>query len=239
MMNVEIQRPRPTRRDRILRETHVERPVRRGRSGNAGMRHHRPRPRFRSEFRRDGDDFGGRPAGPHRARGLQVGLDPGHASARRSLLGVRLSQDKTGVPTAIGEKVVEVQKLWKRIYNYDDSSQWTARNGTSSSPTANGSRSATWTWMSCSTPGHTLASIAYLVGDAAFIHDTIFMPDGGTARADFPGGSARALWSSIQRIMALPDQTLDCSRAMTTVPRDARSPSGKAPSNSNASRTSI
>ena len=44
------------------------------------------------------------------------------------------------------------------------------------------------------TPGHTLASIAYVVGDAAFIHDTIFMPDGGTARADFPGGSAQALW---------------------------------------------
>ena len=57
------------------------------------------------------------------------------------------------------------------------------------------------------TPGHTLASIVYLVGDAAFINDTIFMPDGGTARADFPGGSARALWKSIERIMALPDDT--------------------------------
>jgi len=57
------------------------------------------------------------------------------------------------------------------------------------------------------TPGHTLASIAYVVGDAAFIHDTIFMPDGGTARADFPGGSAKVLWNSIQRIMALPDDT--------------------------------
>ncbi len=55
------------------------------------------------------------------------------------------------------------------------------------------------------TPGHTLASIAYVAGDAAFIHDTIFMPDGGTARADFPGGSAKVLWNSIQRIMALPD----------------------------------
>jgi glyoxylase-like metal-dependent hydrolase (beta-lactamase superfamily II) len=57
------------------------------------------------------------------------------------------------------------------------------------------------------TPGHTLASVAFLVGDAAFIHDTIFMPDSGTARADFPGGSARTLWRSIQRIMALPDDT--------------------------------
>ena len=57
------------------------------------------------------------------------------------------------------------------------------------------------------TPGHTLASIAYIIADCAFIHDTIFMPDGGTARADFPGGSARALWHSIGRIMSLPDAT--------------------------------
>ncbi len=57
------------------------------------------------------------------------------------------------------------------------------------------------------TPGHTMASIAYRIGDAAFIHDTLFMPDSGSARADFPGGSAHALWRSIQRIMALPDET--------------------------------
>jgi glyoxylase-like metal-dependent hydrolase (beta-lactamase superfamily II) len=55
--------------------------------------------------------------------------------------------------------------------------------------------------------GHTLASIAYVVDDAAFIHDTLFMPDGGTARADFPGGDARELWRSIQRILELPDST--------------------------------
>jgi glyoxylase-like metal-dependent hydrolase (beta-lactamase superfamily II) len=56
-------------------------------------------------------------------------------------------------------------------------------------------------------PGHTLASITYVIGDAAFVHDTLFMPDGGTARADFPGGSASKLWHSIQAIMALPDET--------------------------------
>ncbi len=56
-------------------------------------------------------------------------------------------------------------------------------------------------------PGHTLASITYVVGDAAFVHDTIFMPDSGTARADFPGGDARVLWKSIQEILALPDET--------------------------------
>ena len=56
-------------------------------------------------------------------------------------------------------------------------------------------------------PGHTLASVTYVIGDAAFIHDTLFMPDSGTARADFPGGSAHDLWRSIQDILALPDQT--------------------------------
>ena len=56
-------------------------------------------------------------------------------------------------------------------------------------------------------PGHTLASITYVVGDTAFIHDTLFMPDSGTARADFPGGSAGRLWQSIQEILSLPAET--------------------------------
>jgi len=57
------------------------------------------------------------------------------------------------------------------------------------------------------TPGHTPACAAYVVGDAAFIGDTLFMPDFGTARADFPGGDARTLYRSIQRILALPPET--------------------------------
>jgi glyoxylase-like metal-dependent hydrolase (beta-lactamase superfamily II) len=116
-------------------------------------------------------------------------------------------KDKTGVPTAIGEKVVDVQKLWKGIYNLPDSfptdgSQWDRLF-------ADGERFTIGNLdvEVMFTPGHTLASIAYVVGDAAFIHDTLFMPDGGTARADFPGGSAHTLWKSIQRIMALPDDT--------------------------------
>ena len=116
-------------------------------------------------------------------------------------------KDRTGVPTAIGEKVVDVQKLWKDLYNLPDSfrtdgSQWDKLF-------ADGERFKIGDMdvEVMLTPGHTLASIAYLVGDAAFIHDTIFMPDGGTARADFPGGSAHVLWQSIGRIMALPDET--------------------------------
>lgn len=56
-------------------------------------------------------------------------------------------------------------------------------------------------------PGHTLASVTYLAGDAAFIHDTLFMPDSGTARADFPGGDPGILWNSIQDILSLPQET--------------------------------
>jgi glyoxylase-like metal-dependent hydrolase (beta-lactamase superfamily II) len=114
---------------------------------------------------------------------------------------------RTGASTAIGEKVVEVQKLWKRIYNLSDDfptdgSQWDRL-------LADGERFRIGNMdvEVIFSPGHTLASITYIVGDAAFIHDTIFMPDGGTARADFPGGSASVLWDSIERIMALPAKT--------------------------------
>jgi glyoxylase-like metal-dependent hydrolase (beta-lactamase superfamily II) len=57
------------------------------------------------------------------------------------------------------------------------------------------------------TPGHTPACLTYLIGDAAFVGDTLFMPDYGTARCDFPGGSAAVMYDSIQRILALPDAT--------------------------------
>ena len=57
------------------------------------------------------------------------------------------------------------------------------------------------------TPGHTPACLTYLIGDAAFVGDTLFMPDFGTARCDFPGGSAQNLYASIQKILALPDET--------------------------------
>ena len=115
-------------------------------------------------------------------------------------------KEKTGARTAIGERVVDVQKLWKGIYNWSDlaadGSQWDrlfARGETFKV----GSIDAKVLFS----PGHTLASITYVIGDAVFVHDTLFMPDGGTARADFPGGDARVLWKSIQDILALPDET--------------------------------
>jgi glyoxylase-like metal-dependent hydrolase (beta-lactamase superfamily II) len=113
---------------------------------------------------------------------------------------------RTGAPTAIGEKVAGVRALWQEIYNLPDQptdgTGWDRlfRDGDTFRI---GSLEAGV--MFC--PGHTMASITYLVGDAAFIHDTLFMPDGGTARADFPGADAHQLWASIQRILALPDDT--------------------------------
>jgi uncharacterized protein (TIGR01244 family) len=113
---------------------------------------------------------------------------------------------KTGAPTAIGEHVVEVQKLWKAIYNWPDlaadGSQWDRLFAAGDT-----FRVGSLDGRVMFSPGHTLASITYVIGDAAFVHDTLFMPDSGTARADFPGGSAKVLWNSIQQILALPDET--------------------------------
>lgn len=112
----------------------------------------------------------------------------------------------TGAPTAIGEHVVDVQALWKDIYNWPtlagDGSQWDHlfKDGERFEI---GELDAHVLFS----PGHTLASITYLIGDAAFVHDTMFMPDSGTARADFPGGNAATLWRTIQTILALPDET--------------------------------
>lgn len=115
-------------------------------------------------------------------------------------------QGKTGAPTAIGERVVDVQTLWKGFYNWPalktDGSQWD-RLFKHGQRFKLGSLDAKVLFS----PGHTLASVTYVIGDAAFVHDTIFMPDSGTARADFPGGSAHALWQSMQAILALPDNT--------------------------------
>jgi len=115
-------------------------------------------------------------------------------------------KQKTWAPTAIGARVVDVQRLWKEIYHWPtlpaDGSQWD-RLFSHADTFRIGSLDARVMFS----PGHTLASITYVIGDAAFVHDTLFMPDSGTARADFPGGDARVLWRSIQGILSLPDAT--------------------------------
>jgi glyoxylase-like metal-dependent hydrolase (beta-lactamase superfamily II) len=113
-------------------------------------------------------------------------------------------REKTGAKTAIGEEVPEIQKFWKGIYNVPDmpadGSQWDRllKDG-EKLPLG---ESMIGTMLS---PGHTPASLTYIVGDAVFAHDTLFAPDYGTARADFPGGDAALLWRSITAILALPE----------------------------------
>jgi glyoxylase-like metal-dependent hydrolase (beta-lactamase superfamily II) len=114
---------------------------------------------------------------------------------------------QTGAPTAIGEKVTGVQKLWSDIYNLPgtvptDGGQWD-RLFADGDTFMVGNIPVSVIFS----PGHTLASITYVAGDAAFVNDTLMMPDSGTSRADFPGGSSKALFDSIQRILALPDET--------------------------------
>lgn len=113
---------------------------------------------------------------------------------------------RTGAPVAIGEHVRDVQQLWATIYNWPklsgDGPFWD-RLFADGELFEVGSIGAEVIFS----PGHTLASITYRIGDAVFVHDTLFMPDSGTARADFPGGNATQLWRSIQTILALPDET--------------------------------
>ena len=116
-------------------------------------------------------------------------------------------KQKTGAPIAIGAHIVEVQRIWRDFYNLPasfpiDGSQWDHLFEDGERFQIGGLDAEV-----LFSPGHTAASVSYLVGSAAFIHDTLFMPDGGTARADFPGGDAHQLWRTIQRILALPDNT--------------------------------
>lgn len=115
--------------------------------------------------------------------------------------------ERTGAPTGTGAEVVVLQGMWRGIYNWPasfraDGSQW-GRLFADGERFRIGDIEARVT----ASPGHTLASVTYQIGDAAFVHDTLFMPDAGTARTDFPGGDARQLWRSIQAILALPDAT--------------------------------
>ena len=115
-------------------------------------------------------------------------------------------KEKLGAPTGIGSHVTKVQKLWQDIYNLPDlptdGRQWDRLF--SDGETFQVGQIPVRVMHS---PGHTLASVTYVAGDAAFVHDTLMVPDSGTSRADFPGGDAAELYRSIQRILALPATT--------------------------------
>ena len=142
-----------------------------------------------------------------RAQGLQVDwILETHAHADH-LSGARYLQQRTGGRIAIGEHIREVQATFRKIYNLErsflpDGSQFDHlfKDGETFSI---GEVQATALLV----PGHTPADMAYLVDGCAFVGDTLFMPDVGTARADFPGGDAHQLYRSIQRLLALPLET--------------------------------
>ena len=116
-------------------------------------------------------------------------------------------QSELGGRTAIGDRIPEVQKAFGEVFNLGpdfavDGSQFD-RLFADGETFAIGDLEA----RVLATPGHTPACVTYLIGKAAFVGDTIFMPDYGSARTDFPGGDARVLYRSVQKLFALPEDT--------------------------------
>lgn len=113
---------------------------------------------------------------------------------------------KTGAKVAIGERIKEVQKIFRPVFNAIDVS---GEGSEFDMLFKDGDRFTIGNLQGevLATPGHTPACVSYRIADAVFVGDTMFMPDYGTARADFPGGDARTLYRSIRRLMALPPST--------------------------------
>ena len=116
-------------------------------------------------------------------------------------------KQQLGGQIGIGQHITNVQELFKDLFNVEktfntDGSQFD-RLFEDGARFAIGNVEAHVLY----TPGHTPACVTYVIGDAAFVGDTLFMPDGGTARADFPGGDAATLYHSIEKILALPPET--------------------------------
>jgi glyoxylase-like metal-dependent hydrolase (beta-lactamase superfamily II) len=115
-------------------------------------------------------------------------------------------QQRTGAPVGIGAGIRAVQATSSRSTGWSRNSPPTARSSTACSTTASASPGRARSGV-IATPGHTSDSLSYRIGDAVFVGDSIFMPDGGTARCDFPAAMRRVLYASIQRLYSLPDDT--------------------------------
>ncbi len=113
---------------------------------------------------------------------------------------------KTGARVAIGERIKEVQKIFRPVFNAIDVS---GEGSEFDILFKDGDRFTIGRLQGevLATPGHTPACVSFKIEDAVFVGDTMFMPDYGTARADFPGGDARTLYQSIRRLMSLPGDT--------------------------------
>lgn len=115
-------------------------------------------------------------------------------------------RERTGAPVVIGAQIIAVQSIFAKLFEADD----VVPDGNQFDRlVAEGDRLplGELEFRVLHTPGHTPACVSYLIGDAAFVGDTLFMPDYGTARCDFPGGSAATLYGSIRKLLALPPET--------------------------------
>ncbi len=115
--------------------------------------------------------------------------------------------EKVGGKLAIGRAILQVQEIFGKVFN--EGTEF-ARDGSQFDRLFNDGDQFTIGNLQATVlhvPGHTPADLAYVIGDAAFVGDTLFMPDYGTARADFPGGDARTLFRSIRRLLTLPPET--------------------------------
>lgn len=116
-------------------------------------------------------------------------------------------QEKLGGKLVIGDHIVNVQNVFKGVFNLDSGF---ATDGSQFDRLLKEDESLAFGDLSLKAlfvPGHTPACMAYEIGDALFVGDTLFMPDVGTARCDFPGGDARTLYQSIQKLLAYPKET--------------------------------
>jgi glyoxylase-like metal-dependent hydrolase (beta-lactamase superfamily II) len=116
-------------------------------------------------------------------------------------------QSLLGGKIAISEKIVEVQNVFGKMFNAGTSFERDGRQFDHLFTDNETYQIGQLTGKALLTPGHTPACMAHYIGDAIFVGDTLFMPDSGTARADFPGGDARTLYRSIKRILCMPSET--------------------------------
>ncbi|MEO1550017.1 MAG: MBL fold metallo-hydrolase [Pseudomonadota bacterium] len=123
------------------------------------------------------------------------------------LSGAPYIQERLGGRIGIGEKITEVQDVFGKIFNEGTAFQRDGSQFDALFKEGDTYQVGEMTCFAMATPGHTPACMVHVMGDAAFVGDTLFMPDGGSARADFPGGDAGELYDSIQKVLALPDDT--------------------------------
>jgi glyoxylase-like metal-dependent hydrolase (beta-lactamase superfamily II) len=123
------------------------------------------------------------------------------------LSGAPYIQGKLGGKIGIGEKITVVQETFGKIFNEGTEFQRDGSQFDRLFKDGDTYRIGAMKAFALYTPGHTPACMTHVIGDAAFVGDTLFMPDGGSARADFPGGNAHDLYRSIRRILSLPNET--------------------------------